>query len=79
MSSDKNPTKPNPDAVKKLCKALGLKPTDCALIGDSDTDLKMARQAGIKSAIGYISGWKIKPKLSYQQELISNWKDLTCT
>tara|TARA_Y100001968_G_scaffold136503_1_gene124636 strand:- start:84762 stop:85535 length:774 start_codon:yes stop_codon:yes gene_type:complete len=77
-SCEHSPSKPDPNAVKELCKKLNLTPGECALIGDSDSDLKMARKAGIGIAMGYVDGWKIKPSLTYQQELISNWEDLSC-
>ena len=76
-SCENSPKKPNPNAVKGLCKLIKIDPSECALIGDSDSDLKMAKDAGIGIRMGYISGWNIKPNLSYQQELISKWDDLS--
>tara|TARA_Y100001968_G_scaffold129749_1_gene118480 strand:- start:6002 stop:6775 length:774 start_codon:yes stop_codon:yes gene_type:complete len=77
-SCENSPSKPDPNAIKEFCKTLNLAPSECILFGDSDSDLQMARKAGIGLAIGYISGWKIKPDLNFQQELISDWKDITC-
>ncbi|WP_320665048.1 HAD-IA family hydrolase [Prochlorococcus sp. MIT 1223] len=77
-SCENNPPKPNPTAVIKLCKSIDLHPHECMLIGDSDLDLKMAQQAGIGISIGYVSGWDIKPDISYQNKLISKWEELSC-
>ncbi len=75
-SSDNQPSKPNPDAVKGLCKKINLEPSECALVGDSDSDLLMARKAGIRICIGYTSGWSQSPQLTQQQELIHHWDEL---
>ena len=77
-SANDSPSKPNPNAVKKFCKLIKLEPKHCLFIGDSDTDLKMARQAGVGLTLGYTAGWTSMPKLTYQQELIYSWNDLTC-
>ena len=39
--------KPDPGDVRGLCKQLNLDPSQCALSGDADSDLLMARRAGI--------------------------------
>ena len=77
-SCEDHPSKPNPDAIKNLCKIIQLKPSECLLIGDSDSDMQMAQKAGIGLAMGYVSGWDIKPQLSYQNKLLFNWQELSC-
>ncbi len=76
-SAEDNPKKPSPDAVKGLCHKIGLSPYQCALIGDADTDLDMARQAGIGLSIGYTAGWANPPELTKHQYLIHHWNDLS--
>lgn len=76
-SAENIPTKPDPQAVIKLCNELDMTPTNCVLIGDADSDLRMARDANIGAVIGYISGWEITPKLTAHQYLIEDWDDLT--
>ncbi len=76
-SAENQPTKPDPAAVHNLCKILSINPRDCALIGDADSDLKMARKAGIELTLGYTAGWTQKPNLSAHQHLIHNWDELT--
>jgi phosphoglycolate phosphatase len=49
------------------------------LIGDADTDLMMARQAGVGVTLGYVAGWHREPTLTAHEHLISHWSDLTVT
>ena len=76
-SSEDNPPKPNPIAIKKLCKLMNSRASECALIGDSDTDLKMAKAAGVAVAIGYTAGWKTPPLLYEHHHLINHWNELS--
>ena len=78
-SADHHPAKPDPRAVQGLCSQLGLRVENCALIGDADTDLLMARQAGIGLTIGYVAGWHRQPTLTAHEHLISHWSELTAT
>ncbi|KGG16608.1 MULTISPECIES: HAD family hydrolase [unclassified Prochlorococcus] len=75
-SSDNQPAKPDPNAVIELCKSMGLSPSECALISDADTDMRMAHDAGISLAIGYTAGWKEPPLLYEHDQLISHWNEL---
>ena len=76
-SADDTPCKPDPGAVHGLCKKLNLDPSQCALIGDADSDLLMARRAGIGSALGYVAGWHRTPDLTSHQHLIHHWQELS--
>jgi phosphoglycolate phosphatase len=75
-SADDTPCKPDPGAVRGLCKQLNLDPSQCALIGDADSDLLMARRAGIDCALGYVAGWHQTPDLTSHQHLIHHWQEL---
>ena len=75
-SADDQPRKPNPAAVHQLCQRLNLTPERCVLIGDAETDLAMARHAGIGSAIGYHGGWAKQPKLPSAEHLLMDWNEL---
>ncbi|WP_320675144.1 HAD family hydrolase [Prochlorococcus sp. MIT 1341] len=75
-SADNFPKKPDPGAAKGLCNLLGLAPSQCAMIGDSDSDLRMAKKADLPIILGYISGWSMSPTLSQHQNLIYHWDDL---
>ncbi|MFN7228921.1 MAG: HAD family hydrolase [Synechococcaceae cyanobacterium] len=75
-SADHHPCKPNPDAVHGLCRRLGTRPECCALIGDANSDLHMARQAGAAVAIGYRAGWSRVPRLDPSYPQLDHWNDL---
>ncbi|CAM2847609.1 HAD family hydrolase [Paenibacillus sediminis] len=44
--------KPHPEMVNKACGILGLKPANVIVIGDSNGDMQMGRQAGVCTTIG---------------------------
>ena len=75
-SAECQPSKPNPKAVIELCKRINLKPAECALISDADTDLKMAKKAKLPLVIGYVGGWINPPILEENQFLLRNWDEL---
>ena len=75
-SAEDLPSKPDPAAVHALCENLGLEPSQCALIGDADSDLLMAREAGIGHGLGYVAGWTQSPDLSAHDHLIQHWNEL---
>ncbi len=75
-SADHQPTKPSPIAARTLCNQMGLSTDECALIGDAESDLKMAIEANISLVLGYCSGWRKSPLLTNQQFLINHWDDL---
>ena len=76
-SAEHKPSKPDPEAIKGLCQILKVKPIECALIGDADTDLLMARKAGVQICLGYLSGWSRPPVLTEHHKLIKHWGDLS--
>ena len=75
-SADNTPPKPDPGAVHALCEQLELQPNDCALVGDAETDLTMARSAGIGIVIGFRGGWAVTPQLPSAHHLVDRWADL---
>jgi len=75
-SAEKKPSKPSPEAVIELCKKMNLKASECALISDADTDLKMAKEADIKFVIGFTGGWKNHPTLTEQRFSIEKLNEL---
>jgi len=50
------PSKPAPDMVLTICERLKLDPKNVMVIGDTASDLKMARAAGAGLAVGVLSG-----------------------
>lgn len=57
MGQGKLPPKPDPAAILATCKVAGAKINSCILIGDSDVDVKTAKNAGVKS-IGVSWGYR---------------------
>ncbi len=51
------PTKPDPTVPLRIARALGVLPEECAMIGDSDVDIRTARNAGM-CAIGCAWGFR---------------------
>ena len=76
-SADDQPRKPDPQAVLELCDRLGLPPQRCALVGDAETDLQMALEAGIGGVIGFTGGWSRAPELPSAQHLLHSWGHLS--
>ena len=57
------PAKPDPTIALALAKKLGVSPCECALIGDSQVDIKTANAAGFKVisvSWGYVSREKLR-------------------
>ena len=76
-SADDSPRKPDPEAVAQLCARLRLEPSNCALIGDAETDLQMAVAAGVGVVVGYRGGWSTHPNLPSAHHLMDHWPELT--
>lgn len=75
-SAEDHPCKPDPGAVFALCAVLGVEPCRCALIGDANSDLRMARAAGVAAVVGYRSGWRQPPPLDADFPLLDHWDEL---
>jgi len=75
-SAEHRPRKPDPDAVIGLCHELGISPDRCALIGDANSDLRMARSAGVAVVLGYRAGWKQAPSLDPDFPHLQHWDEL---
>jgi len=75
-SAEHHPRKPAPGAVHGLCTELGIPPGRCALIGDADSDLRMARAAGVPVVIGYRAGWEQPPELEPGWLELHHWDEL---
>jgi len=75
-SAEHHPRKPHPGAVHGLCAELGVEASRCALIGDANSDLRMARAAGIPLALGYRAGWCQPPCLDPGTITLQHWDEL---
>ncbi len=80
-SAEHRPRKPDPAAVHGLCEQLGVAASRCALIGDANSDLRMAVAAGIphQLALGYTAAWSSPPPLAEPHPRIHHWRELSLT
>ena len=75
-SAGQFPRKPDPAAVHDLCAELGVSPGRAALIGDSNSDLRMARLAGVGVVLAYGAGWLRPPALDPSFPRLGHWDEL---
>jgi phosphoglycolate phosphatase len=75
-SAEHLPRKPDPAAVHGLCAELGVAVESCALIGDANSDLRMARAAGVAVVIGYRGGWRQAVDLDSAYPCLDHWGEL---
>ncbi|MFZ9621188.1 MAG: HAD family hydrolase [Prochlorococcaceae cyanobacterium] len=76
-SAEHTPRKPDPAAVHGLCAELGVPAERCALIGDANSDLRMARAAGVPVVLGYTAAWSTAPPLDASFEQLQHWSELS--
>jgi len=78
-SAEQRPRKPDPAAVHGLCGQLGVAVGRCALIGDANSDLRMAVAAGIphQLSLGYTAAWTTPPPLAEPHPLVHGWSELS--
>lgn len=69
-------SKPNPEMAEKACRMLGLKPSEVVIIGDSNGDMQMARQAGAALAVGLYRGVGEGNHLIDAEVVISDYNEL---
>ncbi|MBM5802282.1 MAG: HAD-IA family hydrolase, partial [Cyanobacteria bacterium K_DeepCast_35m_m2_023] len=75
-SAEHIPCKPDPGAVHGLCEQLGVPARRCALIGDANSDLRMARAAGVAVVLGYTAAWSTPPPLDGDFAQVADWHEL---
>lgn len=69
-ADDGLPPKPDPAMVLWLCAELGLPPARAALVGDSLTDMRMGRAAGVGLLVGVTSGTGHPEALRHSADLV---------
>ena len=76
-ADDGLPSKPAPDMVLTICERLTVDPKKVMVIGDTTSDLKMARAAGAGLAVGVLSGVSnARDLVSFADILIDSVDDL---
>ncbi|WP_448380603.1 HAD family hydrolase [Gloeomargarita sp.] len=74
---DTGPTKPHPEPLYKTCAALGLRPEQVVMVGDSPVDMEMARQAGCAGAIAVSWGFHPQERLAALADVvITDWNQI---
>jgi len=69
--------KPAPDMILNVCSDLNIQPSQCAMIGDSVTDLQMGRAAGVGMTIGVLTGLSTEEMLKpYADRVILSIQEL---
>jgi len=76
-SAEHRPRKPDPRAIHQLCQGLGVTPANCALVGDANSDLRMAQSAGVAVVLGYRGGWQRPVPLDGDFPLLDHWCELS--
>lgn len=51
------PSKPNPELLFRICRELGSKPSDTLMVGDTDRDVLIGKNAGTFTAAVTYGGW----------------------
>ncbi len=69
------PKKPDPTAPRMIADMLGVKPDECAFVGDSDVDVKTARNAGMHS-VACSWGYRPREELSGAEYIIESAEEL---
>jgi phosphoglycolate phosphatase len=76
-ADDGIPSKPNPDMVLTICERIKIEPAKTMVIGDTVSDLKMARAAGAGLCVGVLSGVsKATDLIQYADVLIDSIDEL---
>ena len=69
--------KPAPDMIFKVCSYLHVQPNQCAMIGDSVSDLQMGRNARVGMTVGVLTGLSSEEKLKpYADHIIQSVNEL---
>jgi phosphoglycolate phosphatase len=66
------PRKPDPAGLISVVKALGASPEATLMVGDSATDVKTARAAGLKAVILVSYGYSVTPVTDLGADAVIN-------
>ncbi|MDH6674015.1 phosphoglycolate phosphatase [Paenibacillus sp. LBL] len=68
--------KPHPEMTETACGLLGVKPEETVVIGDSNGDMQMAKQAGAALAVGLLTDEGDTSHLTDADVVISDYNEL---
>jgi phosphoglycolate phosphatase len=63
-------TKPEPGMMHAFCAAVGLDPSQVAMVGDNFHDLEMARRAGAGLKVGVLTGTSLRSDLEAHADVV---------
>ncbi len=66
-SGEASEPKPHPQMVLAICRRLSVSPREAVFIGDSVTDMKMGKRAGLAATIGVVEGG-VTPREELEKE-----------
>lgn len=69
-ADDGIPSKPQPDMVLAICERIQIDPSKVMVIGDTVSDLKMARAAGAGLCVGVLSGVSNARDLAHHADVL---------
>ncbi len=76
LGSDGEWSKPDPNLFHQACDQLGVMPEATLAIGDSQSDIEMARSAGAAGCVCVSWGWSTKAQLHQANSLIHSFSEL---
>jgi phosphoglycolate phosphatase len=80
QGTDGFPSKPAPDVILTAIAALGAKPEDCLMVGDSPPDMEAGRRAGVKTcAVRYGYGKREQLALHNPDYWVDDLRELAGT
>ncbi|MCP3776596.1 HAD family hydrolase [Paenibacillus sp. MZ04-78.2] len=68
--------KPHPEMIEASCARMGLVPSETVMIGDSNGDMQMGKQAGVALTIGIYSNEEGKAALAEADVQIASYDEL---
>jgi phosphoglycolate phosphatase len=68
--------KPHPDMAEMACRLLGIKPEEAVVVGDSNADMQMGKQAGAALAVGLCDNIEDAAHLIDADVVISDYNEL---
>ncbi len=76
MGTDVPPGKPHPAPFHRICAALGTRPCETLMVGDSLADLEMARAADAAGSVGVTWGWAEASALAQATVLVDRFAEM---
>ncbi|CCQ52714.1 Haloacid dehalogenase/epoxide hydrolase family [Crocosphaera watsonii WH 8502] len=76
MGGDQGLSKPDPQLFIKACQTLITSPEKTVMVGDSQGDILMAKQAGVAGAIGISWANKTAPHLNQADIIITQIEEI---